>query len=117
MPNESELPADKQLIYLAQFNTRTKVYLKSLITPELIEEHRLKPLGQHSDNLERMLNFFRRPPSFGLYSSTACSEYQVIALPITPGAIPEPLYDVVFHDENEALHAVFLKHVENLRAQ
>lgn len=117
MAQNTQTPADKQLIYLERFNARLKAHLKTLISDELIEEHRRKPLGQHSDNLERVLNFMRRPPSFGLYSRTACQEYQVIALPVTPGDPPKPIDDIVYRDEKEALHAVFLKHVDKLMGE
>ena len=56
----------------------------------------------------------RRPPKFGLYSRRACREFQVIALPVTPGEPPEPVDEAVYYDKNEALHAVFLMHVDEL---
>ncbi|NOX50478.1 MAG: hypothetical protein GXP16_08080 [Gammaproteobacteria bacterium] len=105
---------DQQLIYMGQFDARIRAYVRSLITPELIEEHRLKPLGQHSDQLDRVLNYFRRPPKFGLYSQNTF-EYQIIALPVTPGAGPEPLDEQIFTEKNQAIHAVFLKHVHELQ--
>jgi len=107
---------DKQLVVLARFNANLRERLKSLITAEIIEEHRRKPLGQHSDPLERLLNYFRRPPRFALYSSRACREYQVVALPIAPGATPRPVDNHVYTDVDEAMHAVFLKHIELLNS-
>lgn len=117
MPDSNARPADKQLIALTRFNARLRAHLKSLITDALIEEHRQQPLGQHSDDLERVLNFFRRPPRFGLYSKHACTSYQVIALPVPAGASPEPIDAQVYTDQNAAMHAVFLHHVAALRAE
>lgn len=34
--------------------------VKPLVTKEIIEEHRKKPIGQHSANLFKVLNFLRR---------------------------------------------------------
>jgi len=106
--------ADKQHIVYARFNVAKRAEIKALITPALIEEHRLKPLGQGGDTLERVKNFFARPPFYGLYSRRAMREWQLIRLPVSPGAPPQPLNDTVYHDEKTAYHAVFLKHVEDL---
>ncbi len=108
---------DRQLEILSRFDADLRQQIETLVTDELIEEHRLKPLGQHSDALERVLNYFRRPPHFALYSRVACHEYQVIALPVAPGSAPEPIDEPVYYDKSEALHAVFLRHVDWLRAQ
>lgn len=108
---------DRQLTVFTRFDEELRAHITSLITDELIEEHRQKPLGQHSDSLERVLNYFRRPPHFGLYSRAACREYQVIALPVPPGSVPDPIDEPVYYDKTEALHAVFLRHVDMLRSQ
>lgn len=116
--SETTLPeGDRQLEVLTRFDADLRRQIDALITDELIDEHRRKPLGQHSDALERVLNYFRRPPHFGLYSRVACREYQVIALPVAPGSAPEPVDEPVYYDKSEALHAVFLRHVDWLRAQ
>jgi branched-chain amino acid transport system permease protein len=112
--SSSPLPADRQHLVYARYTTKLKAQLRSLITEDLIDEHRRQPLGQHSDGLERVLNFFRRPPSYGLYSRVPLKEYVVIRLPIAAGADPEPIDDIVYSDENAAMHAVFRCHVEDL---
>jgi branched-chain amino acid transport system permease protein len=110
-------PSDQQVIAYVRFTDRLKAELRTLCTAELIEEHRRKPLGQHSDALERVLNFFRRPPSYGLYSTKPYREYRLIRLPVKPGATPTPLDGTVYTDKNEAMHAVFLCHVRDLMAE
>lgn len=35
-------------------------YVRPLINEKIIEEHRLKPIGHHSDELERVLRYLRR---------------------------------------------------------
>lgn len=116
MPDKP-LPADRQLLVLERFDARLRAQIKALLDDDLIEEHRRRPLGQHSDALERVLNYFRRPPHFGLYERMPCREFQIIALPVIPGEPPQPIEDTVYTDADEAYHAVFLKHVELLRAE
>ena len=107
-------PADRQLLVYARFTDEIKAQLRALVSEDLIEEHRCRPLGQHSDTLMRLLNVFRRAPAYALYSRTACREFQVIRLPVVEGSQPLPLDDLVYTDQNEALHAVFLRHLEDL---
>ena len=108
---------DKQHLVYARFNTALRAQIKALITPALIEEHRLKPQGQNSDALERVKNYFCHNPGYALYSRVALREWQVIRLPVVPGQRPQPVDDLVYTDEATAYHAVFLKHVADLMAQ
>jgi len=107
---------DKQHQTYALFNARLTTEIKGLITPALIEEHRRKPLGRHSDALERVLNFFRRPPAYALYSRVPMREWQLIRLPIDPTAPPTPIEETVYHSEADAMHAVFMRNVNDLMA-
>ncbi|MGE0486657.1 MAG: hypothetical protein AB7Q81_21065 [Gammaproteobacteria bacterium] len=116
MSTATAQPADRQLICLQRFNARLESELRALITEDLIDEYRRKPLGRHSDALERVLNWIRKAPAFALYSRVPCREWQVIRLPVRPEHGPEAVDDTVYTDENEALHAVFLRHVERLKA-
>jgi branched-chain amino acid transport system permease protein len=111
--SELSLPADRQRLVRARFNDKLRVELRRHVTEDLIEEHRRQPLGQHSDGLERLLVFLHQAPRYALYSRRACREYQIVRLPVTPGARPEPLDDTVYTDKNAALHAVFLRHLED----
>ena len=47
------------------FHARTRAALRPLITPELIAEHRRTPLGQHSERLQRVLNYLGALPIDG----------------------------------------------------
>lgn len=106
---------DRQPQIYARFTAGLATQIAALITPELIEEHRRVPLGRQSDALARVLNFFRRPPRYGLYSPVPMREWRLIRLPIVPGSPPEPIDDVVYTNEAEATHAVFMRHVADLR--
>lgn len=118
MPEEATEIADKQLIYYRRFDKRLRDRLKSLVTPELIEEHRLKPLGQHSDALDRVLNYFRRGDMADKYAILRHSDnydsYQVVALSGARGAPPRIVDDRTYHSIDEAYHAVFLLRVNDL---
>lgn len=113
----SSASPDRQHQVYAMFNARLKSEIRSLVTPALIEEHRQQPLGPYSDALGRVVNFFRRPPQFGLYSPVPMRQWQIIALPITPGADPQPLDGVCYSSEADAIHAVFLRHIAQLDAE
>ena len=110
----SAAASDKQHLVYAQFNTTLRAHIKTLITAALIEEHRQRPLGQGSDALERVKNYFCRPPLFGLYSRRPMREWQIIRLPVALTQGPQPIDDSVFKSESDAYHAVFLKHVAHL---
>ena len=112
--SNTALPADRQLLAYARFTEELKAQMRPLITEDLIEEHRRRPLGQHSETLMRLLNMFRRVPAYALYSRTPCVEFQVIRLPVAEGSAPNPIDDIVYTHQNEALHAVFLRNLEDL---
>ena len=117
LPEEATEIRDKDHLYFLRFDKRLRDHLKTLITPEVIEEHRVKPLGQHSDALERVLNYFRRAGGenkYVLYEIKPGFEYKVIATTGIKGLLPWDVDDVVYTDKNEALHAVFLKRVQDL---
>ncbi len=118
MPEEATGIADKQLIYYRRFDKRLRDHLKSLITPELIEEHRQKPLGQHSDALDRVLNYFRRGDMADKYAILRRADnfdsYNVVALSGVRGVPPRIVDDRIYHSIDEAYHAVFLLRVNDL---
>lgn len=103
-----------------------------LLDEELIQEHRENPIGAHSDNLERVLNYFRRQPMDGKYVILETEKFETFyigQLTGKRGDKPEKLDDPLSSiDEakhlpypltsvEEAEHAVFLKRVDDLRSQ
>ena len=92
--------------------------MKSLITDELLEEHQKKPLGQHSDALDRVLNYFRRGEMADKYAIMRQPEgfhhYKIVAFSGNRGAPPRMVDDKVYTDLNQAYHAVFLLRVNDL---
>ncbi|MSQ68119.1 MAG: hypothetical protein EXR83_07985 [Gammaproteobacteria bacterium] len=108
---------DRQHQTYARFQAQLKIAIRGLITPALVAEHRDHPQARHSDALARVVNFFRRPPRYGLYSAVPLRQWQLIRLPIVPGAPPAPLDGPHYNSEAEAIHAVFLRHLADLQAQ
>ena len=118
MPRAAEFP-DKQMQCFERFDRRIRERLKPLVTDEIIEEHRRNPAGQHSDHLERLLNYFRRSDAAGKYAIEAVrpfQEYRVVVLSGRRGVAPRPADNATYASPDEAYHAVFLKRVQDLLA-
>lgn len=119
MPEEATEIADKQAIAYRRFDKRLRDRLKALITPALIEEHRNAPLGPHSDDLARVLNYFRRgemPDKYAILQDGPphAWTYSVMALSGEPGKPPRVVDDKTYATRDEAYHAVFLLRVNDL---
>jgi branched-chain amino acid transport system permease protein len=108
---------DRQLQVYADFDAKLRERIRALVTPELIAEHAAKPLGQHSDALERVLNYFRRQPQAGKYIIVATKPWEEYAIGVLSGVRGEPatiLDGPRFATEDEALHGIFLRRVDDL---
>lgn len=108
---------DRQLQVYADWDAKQRERIKALVTDELIAEHAAKPLGQHSDALERVLQYFRRQPTAGKYivvATKAWGEYRIGVLSEARGQVPEVLEDETFATEEEALHGIFVRRVRDL---
>ena len=108
---------DRQLQVYADWDAKQRGRINGLITPELIEEHRRKPLGQHSDALERVLNYFRRQPQPGKYIIVATKPWQEYRIGVLSGVRGQPatiLDDEIFGSEEEAMHGIFARRVRDL---
>lgn len=117
MPEEATEISDKSLIALRRYDKRSRDHLKTLITPEVIEEHRLKPKGQHSDPLMRLLAYFRMQSvvnKYALRSDETLARYSLIALSGVRGVAPRSVDDKTYPTLPEAVHAVFLKRCQDL---
>ena len=82
------------------------------------DEHRAAPLGKHSDNLARVLNFFRRGEMADKYVIMRLKEgeenYRIMAVSGVRGQPPRVVDDRTYDNLNEAYHAVFLLRVNDL---
>jgi branched-chain amino acid transport system permease protein len=109
---------DRQLEVYGHWSARQRERIRGLITVDLIEEHRAQPIGQHSDALERVLQYFRRQPTDGKYvvvMTRPWSEYKIGVWPGKRGESVKIIEDETYPSETTALHAVFLRRISDLR--
>jgi branched-chain amino acid transport system permease protein len=108
---------DRSLVVYARWDARTRKALRATIDDDLLAEHQAKPLGQHSDRLERVLNYFRRAPQAKKYvvmCTLTWTEWRIGVLSGVRGVPPTLLDDERFDSELAAQHGVFLRRVRDL---
>ena len=94
-----------------------RAYLRTLVSDEVIEEHKRQPFGQHSEPLERLLNHFRVMPIKGKYAikrDEASDNFHIVALSGERGVAPRIVNDTRYETVEAAYHGVFLRQVEEL---
>jgi branched-chain amino acid transport system permease protein len=99
------------------WDARMRARIRALITDDLIAEHRRKPLGQHSDALERVLNYLRRQPQAQKYIIVCVrpwEEWRIGVLSGVRGVAPTISSEERFTSELEAEHGVFVRRVRDL---
>lgn len=111
---------DRQLEYYEWFDARMRRRLLDLVTDDIIGEHQAKPLGQHSDPLDRLLNYFRRG---GLANKVGIlldpggrKSFRLVRFSGVRGAPAHVLDGPEYSDLNAAYHGAFLQRVADLRA-
>ncbi len=117
MQGETTEVRDKQALYFERFDAFVRQRLRALVTEELIAAHRRKPSGPHGDDLERLLNYFRRAAVADKYAILAVrpfAEYCVVALSGRRGVPPRIIDEKIYATPDEAQHAVFLRRVQDL---
>ena len=117
LPEEATESSDKDHVYFRRFDKLQREYLKTLITPQLVEEFKNRPLGQHSEALERVLNYFRRQPQNDKYAVMVVEQfkaYRIVALSGQRGVAPRLVEDKIYPSIVEAYHGVFLRRIQDL---
>ena len=117
LPEEATEISDKDSIYFRRFDKMQRDYLKALISPEIIEEHRRQPLGQHSEALERVLLYFRRSKmddKYALHRTGPNGPFKIIAFSGVRGVSPRLVDDREYASLNEAYHGVFMRRVHDM---
>jgi len=117
LPEEATETQDKDQIYFRRFDKLQRDYLKTLITPQLIEEFNRTPLGQHSEALERLLNYFRRQSQVDKYAVLVVEQfkaYRIVALSGHRGVPPRLVEDKIYPSIGDAQRAVFMRRVQDL---
>ncbi len=89
--------------------------LRPLLSKKIIAEHKRAPVGIHSDALDRVLNYFRRPNALDHYvivCTRPFKQWRVARTIGVPGQVPAFADERTYNSEAKAAHAVFLMHVE-----
>lgn len=110
---------DRQLEVYALFDRQATRRTLGLVSDEVVAEHAANPSGPHSDPLQRVLRHLRRAPVQGKYVIVAVrpwAEYRIGVLTGVHGEAPAVLDDGPWATEEEAMHAVFLRRIADLRA-
>ena len=117
LPEEATEVSDKDELAFRRYDKNQRDFLKTLVTDEVITEFKNKPLGQHSEALERLLTYFRRQPMVDKYA-IKCVEpfkaYQIVALSGMPGVAPRLVEDKVYPNREEAYVGVFTRRIQDL---
>lgn len=117
LPEEATEEDNKDELFFRRFDKMQRDLLKTMICPEIIEEHRRKPLGQHSEALERVLYYFRRSPmddKYALHHVAVSNRYKIIAFSGKRGVSPRVVEDKEYETLDAAYHAIFMRRVHDL---
>lgn len=104
-------------VYLDKDRRIFETQVKPLITKELIEEYRLNPIGKHSEQLDVILNFFRRhheqmEGKYVIVCTDPHKEWRVGVHPGVRGEKPAILWEERFDSREAAEFGLFLKRLK-----
>lgn len=111
---------DRDLVARAQYDALQRQFLRTLVSPEVIEEHRQRPCGQHSEPLARLLHYFQERPVAGQYAvlrERASGQYRLVRLSGVRGVAPTPLGEERYATPEAAYHAIFLRRIDELMGE
>lgn len=117
IPNEEIEIDDKDEVYRRYYDKMQAKYLKTIVSDEVIEEHKNRPLGQHSEALERLLHFFRSAPQKDKYAvmhDEQAKTYKIIALSGERGVPPHVIENEEFKTLTDVYHGIFLRRIREL---
>jgi len=114
--------ANKAAAFEERFDQQLRERLKKLLTDDVIAEHRDNPLGfkgYHSNELQQVVNYFRRARMAGKYVIVCVDQWKDYRIGVSTGVRgvpPRVLDEPRFGTPDEALHGVFLSRVRDLMA-
>ncbi len=117
MADTNSAAADRGRIAFARWDKRMRESLRPLLTRKIIAEHKRDPIGIHSDALDRVLNYLRRPNLLERYVIVCTRPFKQWRIARMTGVADEtPAFTDArpYNSEAKAAHAVFLKHVEQI---
>lgn len=95
----------------------TRRRFASIVTPEIVREHELSPLGEKSQDLLHLLEFMRQEPiaeKLAILTKVPAQSYQIIKLSGIPGVPNDESDKRRYSSEPMALHEVFLRRLVEL---
>ena len=115
LPSLDQQNAREHAVYLQVDAHILETEIKPRVGPEIIEEHRRRPIGRHSDALERVLVYLRRRhwEMAGKYLLVCTKPHQEWRIGVIADDAPPRLLDETFHDRYEAEHAVFVRRLRD----
>lgn len=107
---------DSDLDVRDMFDRMTRTYLLTVISDDLIEEHRRKPYGHQSEPLTRLLAWCQRRPLPEQYAVKAEADgtFRIVSMTGRRGVAPSYLGEACFASLEEARHGVLLRHISDL---
>lgn len=110
---------DHAIDWFEYFQTRRSAEIASMVTTEIIEEHRRnsdQSQGHHSPELHLILNFLRLAPIIGKEFVLAETPYETFRIGRVTARYshPEVISEETFGSELEAIHQVFLKRLKKI---
>lgn len=117
LPSMQEQQARQQMAFCQVEDHVLETEIKPRITQDIIEEHRRRPIGKHSDALERVLVYLRKhhmtmAGKYILVCTKPHEEWRIAQLGTQPDSPPELLEDT-FNDRFEAEHGLFVKRLRD----
>lgn len=117
LPSLDEQMAREHSAYLQVERHIFETEVKPRITQAIIDEHRERPIGKHSDELQRVLIYLRKnhlemAGKYNLVCTKPHEEYRLVTLAGIPGVPPELLSDS-FPNRSEAEHGLFMKRLSD----
>src|SRR5262249_22621929 len=104
-------------IAFARWDKRMRESLRPLLTKKIIAEHKRDPVGIHSDALDRVLNYFRRPNLLErhmIVCTRPFKQWRIARMTGIPVEAPVFVDERTYTSEARAAHAVFLLRVEQM---
>jgi hypothetical protein len=113
LPSLEEQIAREHEAYLQVERHILETDVRPRVTQAIVDEHRERPIGKHSDELERVLIYLRKhhlemPGKYILVCTKPHEEWRIATLE-GELSVPPKLMPDSFRDLYEAEHALFLK--------
>lgn len=110
--------ADENLI-VERFDELVSEHVASLISDDVVEEHRANVYGPHSQTLQYVTTYFRCSSivdKLAILAVVQFDQYRIIKLSGVRGVPPVTASETIYRTEKEAEHAIFVMRVATLKA-